>query len=180
MRMVRVSVDGDRNNPIQGFLIQARLGIYEPGIGSFINITENANVKYLDCSLSGSEFSPESSVTHADTSNRENLVFYWQPPKTITTTKNVTFYATLAKNKHTFWVMEESDPVSLVLAFGDTETTITGSSISVSSSEGVEQTTKKVMSSTTPTKNNGPIPASFNISMISILLVIVSRISLAI
>ncbi|XP_028399955.1 neuropeptide Y receptor type 1-like [Dendronephthya gigantea] len=53
--MIRVSVDGN-GNKIQGFVIQGRLGINKPAIGSFINVknpneANEANVRYLDCSL---------------------------------------------------------------------------------------------------------------------------------
>ena len=50
-RMVRVSVGGDGERKIQGFLIQGRLDTYKPAIGSFINISKNPNAQYQDCSL---------------------------------------------------------------------------------------------------------------------------------
>ena len=47
MRMVRVSVSG---NTVQGFLIQGRLAKSGPAIGRFVNITENPNAHYQNCS----------------------------------------------------------------------------------------------------------------------------------
>ena len=48
MKMIRVSVSGDR---IQGFLMQGRVNISGPAIGSFVNITENPDATYQNCSL---------------------------------------------------------------------------------------------------------------------------------
>ncbi|CAB4004887.1 Hypothetical predicted protein [Paramuricea clavata] len=48
MEMIRVSVSGDR---IQGFLMQARVKINGPAIGSFVNIIENPDATYQNCSL---------------------------------------------------------------------------------------------------------------------------------
>jgi hypothetical protein len=48
MKMIRVSVSGDR---IQGFLMQGRVKINGPAIGSFVNIIENPDATYQNCSL---------------------------------------------------------------------------------------------------------------------------------
>ena len=47
MELIRVAVRG--NERIQGFLIQGRLTRFGPAVGRFINITDNIDATYQDC-----------------------------------------------------------------------------------------------------------------------------------
>ncbi|XP_028418369.1 putative defense protein [Dendronephthya gigantea] len=186
LKMVRVTVSG---KALKGFLIQGRWSEDGPAVGSFLNITEDLGVKYQNCS--DFKFHPESSVTHTNDSEKDNLVFYWQPPKTMNKEKTITFFATLAQTKERFWVMQASNPLNLAVLEDDTFLATRPPSKGVEQnekptttrppSEGTKQNTIEiVVSSSTPTENKGPKAASSGISLISIMLVIAMRMALEI
>ena len=53
-------------------------------------------------------------MTHSNTAYQHSLEFYWEPPKNLTSNKqNVTFFATLAKNKVIFWEFQQSNSLPL-------------------------------------------------------------------
>lgn len=95
--------------------------------------------------LSQLQFDPQSSVTHKDPTEKENLVFIWQPPEGINKTGSITFYATLARTKGVFWVQEKSNSLSLSALEDDKPMTIASSSIAA--------TQKSIAMSIVPSKN---------------------------
>lgn len=95
--------------------------------------------------LSQLQFDPQSSVTHKDPTEKENLVFIWQPPEGINKTGSITFYATLARTKGVFWVQEKSNSLSLSALEDDKPMTIASSSIAATQKTTEISTTKKAV-----------------------------------
>jgi hypothetical protein len=60
------------------------------------------------------QFGKYSSVTHSNREYQEKLEFYWEPPTNITGNEtDVTFFATLAKNKNIYWVFQQSNTLPM-------------------------------------------------------------------
>lgn len=94
---------------IQGFLIQARETAVGPAVGKFKNLSKES--KYQICNFVNSTFDPEASVTHRNSSIKEDLSFRWEPP--LHGKGKITFYATIAKSYDKFWLKLPSNPIDL-------------------------------------------------------------------
>ncbi|CAB3999966.1 Hypothetical predicted protein, partial [Paramuricea clavata] len=59
-------------------------------------------------------FGKYSSVTHSNREYQEKLEFYWEPPTNISGNEtDVTFFATLAKNKNIYWIFQQSNTLPM-------------------------------------------------------------------
>ncbi|XP_028401648.1 uncharacterized protein LOC114524692 [Dendronephthya gigantea] len=95
---VRVSIESSSNDTIKGYLIQARQVGGNTAVGSFSSAP--AGGKRLNCGNS------EGAVTHDFRLNLKKVTFEWEPLKSLS--GNISFFATVVKNKTMFWVKLES------------------------------------------------------------------------
>ncbi|KAK6165996.1 hypothetical protein SNE40_022793 [Patella caerulea] len=99
-QQITVTIAGGGNH--QGLLLQARKSGSTTPIGTFS--TPSANTKLTQCTAAGDSW------THSDTTNKQTSTVIWTAPST--DMGQITFRATVATNKNTYWMNHESQALA--------------------------------------------------------------------
>uniref|UniRef100_A0A1B6CR60 Reelin domain-containing protein n=1 Tax=Clastoptera arizonana TaxID=38151 RepID=A0A1B6CR60_9HEMI len=101
--IINFTLKGLKGEVFKGFMIQARMGTKT--VGTF----EPEPIDYMMMDCPGDR---ENTATHYKAEKRNSMTFYWKPPAN--TTGDIYFHYTVVKDFDTFWVNQQSEPLTIL------------------------------------------------------------------